>query len=527
MLIGHSPLAQLATANDSVALCRIRHSINLNIESLRAIRVIRISKRMPLGIVLARLGLKNQLGVFMSTRTMAVTDLQVADALIAVAGPVFAATWGDSNQGRQLTVHASAGRGQAALKAGVLGALKGVGIDGVRVKFHAASALLSPRSLERLVQKFARNDIAYDPTQSLTRAKALVEASHTVRASLSDKVRGLYYAPALRTYYVTLEPSRVIVGDKLKVSELATIERAVLAAVNDAFATRECPAVRVGFGLPATSLVPVDQQSVAGWGGRAAGFVRRYWKPLTVAALFGFGSASVARAGGPAVAEPNLKVSGQFGEILDDYTWQAQGQFTAPLGERFGFAAEAGLGEVSGKDFFGAGGHLFARNPDSYLLGVFGSYAESDDLGLDLTRVGAEGELYLSAFTISATAGYQFSRSLGDGAFGTIDLRWYVTNDFYVSAGGEFSEDKSILRAKTEWQPGFSALPGLAFNAQGAWGEDDYQSVMGGLTYYFGAPASLKDRHRKYDPDSALLGLFQAVQQEQQRLCAQYGGKNC
>ena len=527
MLIGGSRAAQLATVRKTVALCRIRHSINLNIETLHAIRVIRVFKARAPGIVLATMGLENQLGVFMSTRTLAVTDIQVADALRAVAGPVFAATWGDSKQGRQLTVHASAGRGQSALKAGVLGALKGIGVDGVRVKFHAASALLSPRSLERLVHKFARNEIAYDPTQSLTRAKALVEASHTVRASLAEKVRGLYYAPALRTFYVTLEPSRVVVGDKVKVSELASIERAVLGAVGGAFASQESPAVRVGFGLPATSLVPVDQLSVAGWGGRAAGLVRRYWKPLTVAALFGFGSASIARAGGPAVADPNLKVSGQFGEILDDYTWQAQGQFTAPLGERFGFAAEAGLGEVAGKDFYGAGGHLFTRDPDSYLLGVFGGYAESGDLGIDLTRVGAEGELYLSAITISATAGYQFSSALGDGAFGTIDLRWYVTNDFYVSAGGEFNEDSSVLKAKTEWQPGFSALPGLAFNAQGAWGEDDYQSVMGGLTYYFGAPANLKDRHRKYDPDSALLSLFQTVQKEQQRLCAQYGGTNC
>jgi hypothetical protein len=51
---------------------------------------------------------------------------------------------------------------------------------------------------------------------------------------------------------------------------------------------------------------------------------------------------------------------------------------------------------------------------------------------------------------------------------------------------------------------------------------------MGGLTYYFGVPASLQDRHRKYDPDSALFGLFQSVQQEQAALCAQYGAPtNC
>ena len=55
-------------------------------------------------------------------------------------------------------------------------------------------------------------------------------------------------------------------------------------------------------------------------------------------------------------------------------------------------------------------------------------------------------------------------------------------------------------------------------------GDDDYDSIMGGITYYFGADASLKDRHRRQDPGSALLGLLTSVQQEQEKLCALYGG---
>ena len=47
-------------------------------------------------------------------------------------------------------------------------------------------------------------------------------------------------------------------------------------------------------------------------------------------------------------------------------------------------------------------------------------------------------------------------------------------------------------------------------------------------TYYFGSNASLKDRHRRQDPDSALFSLFQSVQQEQHRLCVAYGAPtNC
>lgn len=465
----------------------------------------------------------------MSINSVSATDLQVADTLRSIAGPVFAAVWDQTKQKTELVVHASAGRGQRELRLNIISALNSIGVAAVKVNFHAVSSLLSPKSLERLVSKFAGSKIVYDPTQSLSRAKALVEASHAVRAALGDRIRGLFYAPRLRTYYVTLESSRVVVGDKVKVSELASIERAVLASIGSAFSseTAECPAVRVGFGLPAASLVPVDQKSVMGWNARVAGAVKRYWKPITVAALFGFG-ATAARADDPAVAEPNLKVTGSFGEVIDDYTWQVQGQFTAPIGQSLGIAIEGGGGAVDGHDYFGAAGHLFMRNPDSYLIGVFGGYTESSDFGIDATRVGAEGEYYFDALTISATAGYQFSSAIGDGAFGSIDIRWYVTNNFYLSGGGMIDDDRAYGKAGAEWQPGFAALPGLAFNVNGVWGEDDYHSIMGGLTYYFGVPASLKDRHRKYDPDSALFGLFQSVQQEQARLCAAYGAPvNC
>lgn len=455
---------------------------------------------------------------------MQATAHAVAEALRAVAGPVFAATWIERGRGRQLVVHVSSVAGRRQLKSTIVNVLTNIGVDNAVVRFHASSALMSPRSLEALVAKLAQGEIAYDPTQSLARAKALVAASHAVRASLADKLRGLFYAPQLRTYYVTLEASRVIAGDKVKVAELAAIESAVIAAVTAAFLGQEAPAVRVGFGLPATSLVAVDQQSVARREGGLARFVKRYWKPVTVAALFGLGATGAARADDPAVAAPNFKLNGNFGEVIDDYAWNVQGQFTAPLGERFGVAVEGGGGAINGSEFYGAGGHLFTRNPDSYLLGVFGGYAESGEFDIDIARVGAEAEFYLNALTISATAGYQFSSALGDGAFGSLDIRWYLTNNFYISAGGTIDEqDRKSLVAATEWQPGFAALPGLAFNARGVWSDDDYRSITGGMTYYFGEDANLKDRHRKYDPDSALLQLFQAVQKEQQRLCTQYG----
>jgi hypothetical protein len=284
--------------------------------------------------------------------------------------------------------------------------------------------------------------------------------------------------------------------------------------------------VRVGFGVPATELVPVDQQSVVGWGRRVARAARRYWKPVAIATLFGFG-ANAAAAKDPAVSQTNLKITGSGGTVDDEGAWFANGILTAPLGNSFGLQLEGGGGSIDGNAVWGASGHLFTRDPESYLLGLFAAYAAESEFDLDATRVGAEAEIYLNQVSLLVAAGYQFSSHIEETAFGDVEVRWYVTNNFVLSGGGSFDEENSVGRVGVEWQPGFSALPGLAFHVDGAFGDNDFDSIMGGITYYFGANASLKDRHRRQDPDSALFSLFQAIQQERAKLCAQYGTPPC
>ena len=460
----------------------------------------------------------------MNEQTNCHSDLQVAEALRAIAGPVFAAIWADRAHGPTLVVHVSAGESQRQLKETILNALQNVTASKVQVRFHRPSSLLAAKSLEALVARLGGGRVAYDPTGSLVRANGLVAASRAVRGSLSERISGLYYAPLLRTFYVTLSKARVVLGEKVKLSDLAQIEHSVLGAISAAFAGSDtvCPAVRIGFGLPNTRLVPVDASSVIGWGARVAQAARQYWKPVTVAALFGFGAASVAQAQDPAVSESNLKIRGSFGEVIDDYSWNVEGAFTAPLGDRFGLQIEGGVGAQDGDSHYGAAAHLFMRDPESYLVGVFGAYGEADTFNIDATRLGGEFEFYLNDLTISGLAGYQFSSILGDKAFGGLDFKWYASDNFAITAGALGDEDQTFGRARLEWQPGFAALPGLAFNAEGTFGEDDYQSIMGGLTYYFGTPVTLKDRHRRQDPESALFGLFQATQAEKARLDAFY-----
>jgi hypothetical protein len=464
----------------------------------------------------------------MSVNDRRVSAAAVAATLLDISAPIFAAAWMRGQGGDTLIVHLAAAPKRAVLCATIASALRNVGVERVRIRFHNAAQLQSPRSLDRLVARFAGDEIVYDPTGAVARARALVAAGRAVRETLADKLFGLYYAPRLRTFYVALKAASLAHGEKVKIGALAEIERSVGAAMTAAFAPSlaDCPAVRIGFGLPVANLVAVDARSVVHWSARVTRTLRRIWKPLTLAALFGMGLTAGASAREPAVSETNLKLNAQAGDIDDESIWTASGALTAPLGQFTGVQLEAGVGAIDGELAYGGAAHFFTRDPDKYLLGLFAAYGEAADFDLNASLIGAEAEIYLNQVSILAQAGYQFVDGFGGSTetpFGSIDLRWYATDNFWLSAGGSFQEDASQAQLKAEFMPGFSALPGLAFNAQGVIGDDDYTSVMGGLTYYFGSDASLKDRHRKQDPDSALFGLFRAVEQERKRLEAIYG----
>ncbi|MEQ1755687.1 MAG: hypothetical protein ABL973_16320 [Micropepsaceae bacterium] len=395
-----------------------------------------------------------------------------------------------------------------------------------KVRFHSPASLTAPRSLERLVRRFKCDEIIYDPTQAMSRAKALVDGGAAVRASLGAKLTGLFYAPRLRTLYVALNSRQLAVGDKLRVSELTAIEQNILQSLRSAFAGQmaDCPAVRVGFGIPRTELVPVDQRSVGGWSAAVLRSIKRHWKPAAIATVLGFGAATTAAAQDPAVSAPNLKVVAEAGDTSSDSSWVIGGGLTLPVGQQWGLQIEGGAAGVGDDNIYGTAAHLFTRNPDSYLLGLFAAYASEDTFGLEATRVGAEAEIYLNQISLLAKAGYQFSDTTSEGAFGDVELKWYVSDNFAVSAGAGIDEQQTLGHGSIEWQPGFSALPGLAFRVDGAVGDDDYHSILGGISYYFGTDASLKDRHRKQDPELELIRLFKAVERERATLCAQYGG---
>jgi hypothetical protein len=234
----------------------------------------------------------------------------------------------------------------------------------------------------------------------------------------------------------------------------------------------------------------------------------------TAAFVAAVGVVSSAHAGDPAVSALNFKVTAEGGVIEDEDAWLGIASVTAPMGHAWGLQGEVGAIGVNGDTAYGLAGHVFTRDPSRYLVGAFGAYGHADTLDIDIGRIGIEGEYYLEHLTFIANAGYQFGDGfIDDTGFGEVGVSWYANADFALSGGVAFVEDLAMVRAGAEWLVGGgSDLPGLALRGDLNFGDNDFDSALLGITYYFGPDASLKDRHRKQDPESALLDLLNAVE---------------
>ncbi|QIG46416.1 hypothetical protein G5V57_00770 [Nordella sp. HKS 07] len=214
-----------------------------------------------------------------------------------------------------------------------------------------------------------------------------------------------------------------------------------------------------------------------------------------------------------AVSSVNGKIEagGGYADMKDengDFAWEAGGSLSFPLGCMFGFQADLGVTDRFGDTQFGGIGHFFARDPESYLIGIAGGAVDGDDA--TLYAVGPEAELYLGNFSLEAWGGYvNVDRDDGDGkdsGFLIGDAAYYITDDFRVSVGGRIIDDYEGVRAGFEYQ--FGGMP-MSLYSNAEYGDNDYLAVLGGLKFYFGGEdKTLIRRHREDDPRNRALDLF-------------------
>lgn len=203
----------------------------------------------------------------------------------------------------------------------------------------------------------------------------------------------------------------------------------------------------------------------------------------------------------PAVSALNGKIGGAGGLYEDDVgegaRFQGVASLSLPLGCLFGAQVDIGAGDLDGDGFWGVGGHLFMRDPTSYLIGIHAQYIDLS--GEDIFRIGPEAELYFDDITLSAMAGFEDVDSFDtDDLLVQVEAAYYISDNLKLNAGYRHFLSIDAGAIGLEYQP--ETLPGSVF-VDAMLGSDDYVSVMGGLRFYFGAEdKSLKARHREDDP---------------------------
>ena len=234
---------------------------------------------------------------------------------------------------------------------------------------------------------------------------------------------------------------------------------------------------------------------------------------LSSTALIGIAGGTAAAAGdAPAVSEFNARFEARAATENEIDSYAAVGSFTVPVGHSFGFQVDGFLGTLDGEFAGAAATHLFWRDPNVGLLGIYGEVGDAEaDGGGTVGRVAVEGELYLGRVTFTGLVGSQFG-DLGEGFFSKESVSFYATDDLRLYAAHRYLPDdvghSGSLGA--EW---LTPLAGnsLSLYGEGRLGEDENWGASGGIRLYFGPQKSLIERQRQDDPPDHFDLFMQAV----------------
>jgi len=225
-------------------------------------------------------------------------------------------------------------------------------------------------------------------------------------------------------------------------------------------------------------------------------------------------AASIANSANASVIEPavsglNGKIDGIYGAVNQSYMRGVSGSVSVPVGQKYGAQLDGSYIHGFETDIYGVGGHFFRRNPAKGLLGLaFGGLHSTDFTDI---LVGVEGELYFKSITLGTFIGYNnadahvppaFIASLARGRdfiAARLYATAYLTENLAFTAEYQNRFERNFYIARLEY---LTPVKGLALFADAGLGDNNYRHLMGGVRFYFGGSNTLKDRHRKDDPDN-------------------------
>lgn len=203
-----------------------------------------------------------------------------------------------------------------------------------------------------------------------------------------------------------------------------------------------------------------------------------------------------------AVSDVNARIEGAFGALDSNGFGHLAGAVTVPLGERFGLQFDGLVRYQNDDATVGGAAHLFWRDPETGLVGLYASHMRFNAADASVSRFGVEGEAYLGNFSFIGVGGWQQSDVAGvieENPFADLDFAFYPTDDLRLTAGYRYDGVDSFGVVGAEYKFANNASGKI----EGQFGEDGQYSVWAGLSIYIGGDApdkSLKRRHREDDP---------------------------
>ena len=168
-----------------------------------------------------------------------------------------------------------------------------------------------------------------------------------------------------------------------------------------------------------------------------------------------------------------------------------------PWFQNFGAQVDAAVG-VYDSDFTSAaaGLHLFWRDSERGMVGIYGDWAYTDpEHG---GRVGVELSSYQGRWSVDALLGFQFGQHFETEFIDEVDLSYYYTDDFRVSVGHRLTSRGHVGNLAFERLLTDQGLDGISVFGEIEAGEDSYVGGFGGIRYVFGGNTStLIDRDRR------------------------------
>ena len=208
----------------------------------------------------------------------------------------------------------------------------------------------------------------------------------------------------------------------------------------------------------------------------------------------------------PAVDGVNGKLSfGGAGGDLEGYGGSAS--LSIPLGHHFGFQLDAAAGKIDTRLYddisvYAVGAHLFWRDPDKGLLGLYGDTTHLDvGGGLTLFTLAVEGAVYLERFTIDGITGIEGGENIDNSFHSHIHLNYYPIDNLSLRIGHAYAFDQNFLSLGGEWALGASNGVTPSLYAVGIASQDDHRAFVAGMKFYFGQQDKTLIRiHREADP---------------------------